>query len=65
MVSMGNVSLLPPIGLPAVPDAIDGNYLGGIVYVVDDPVLAHPQPITFHSDEFAGARRPGSSSQPT
>jgi len=56
--SRGNVSLLPPIGLTAVPYAIDGNYLDGIVYLIDDPVLSHTHTKALHRHKLAGTRWP-------
>ena len=59
MASRGKVSLLTAVNLAAVPNAIDGDYLGSIVYVIDYPVLAHPHAITLHGGELSSAWRTG------
>jgi hypothetical protein len=57
--SRSKVSLLSPIGLAAVPNAIDGDYLASIVYVVDYPVFADPHAITLHGGELSSTWRTG------
>jgi len=37
-----------------VTDAVDSNHTGGIIYIVDDAVFAHPQAIAFHCHKLGG-----------
>ena len=60
---MAMLSVLAPIDIPAIPDAKDQHDQLVIVNLVDDPVLAHPNPIeivlSLELDRSSGPRTDG------